>query len=263
MFEEQARESGETVTDSRRLPLPGWLVGSPAGDPEQATMPGPTPSARHVSVCLHGVGSEPTVYSPEDMPYWITPDQLSRVLDLVQDMPEVELSLDDGFSSDVDIVLPALVERGLRASFFIPAGRIGLPGCVTASGLLDLVDAGMGVGSHGFDHVDWRRLSPQGALREFATARTAIEDIIQAEVTEAACPFGSYDARALRGLREHGYRRVLTSDRGRASRDAWLQPRITVAAATTMKTLSRALLNPPGLASRVDARLRTTLKSLR
>ena len=218
---------------------------------------------QHVSVCLHGVGLEPTVYTSEDAPYWITPDHLERVLDLVQGRPEVELTLDDGFSSDVDIVLPALVERGLRASFYIPAGRIGLPGSVSATGLGELLDAGMTVGSHGYDHVDWRRITAHGALREFATARAILEDIIQVDVTEVACPFGAYDARTLRRLREHGYRRVLTSDRGRAAPDSWLQPRLTVTAATTIPSLSHALDHPPSLAARVDATLRTTLKSLR
>ena len=47
-------------------------------------------------------------------------------------------------------------------------------------------------------------------------------------MTEAACPFGSYDRRVLESLRGSGYRRVYTSDRGTTDAEDYLQARNTV-----------------------------------
>ena len=66
----------------------------------------------------------------------------------------IEITFDDGNASDVEVALPALRERGLAATFFVCAGRIGEPGYLDADQLRELADAGMSVGSHGWDHVD-------------------------------------------------------------------------------------------------------------
>ena len=42
-------------------------------------------------------------------------------------------------------------------------------------------------------------------------------------VTEAACPFGSYDRCVLRSLRRHGYQRAYTSDPGTTRLHDWIQ----------------------------------------
>ena len=68
------------------------------------------------------------------------------------------ITFDDGNQSDAKIALPALVKRGLRASFFICAGRIGRPGYLDRVAIRDLLDAGMEVGSHGMRHLDWRKI---------------------------------------------------------------------------------------------------------
>ena len=55
-----------------------------------------------------------------------------------------------------------------------------------------------------------------------------LEQIVERPVTEAACPFGSYDRRVLRSLRGSGYRRVYTSDRGTTGPEDFLQARNTI-----------------------------------
>src|SRR5699024_7169464 len=105
------------------------------------------------------------------------------------------------------------------------AGRLGAPGSLGPADLRDLVAAGMTVGSHGMDHVPWRRLTPAGVDRELVDARERLSEAAGAPVLDAALPLGRYDRATLGHLRRLGYRSVHTSDRRRAREGAWLQPR--------------------------------------
>ena len=75
-------------------------------------------------------------------------------------------------------------------------------------------------------------------MREETTdAKRDLEDLLGKEVTEASCPFGSYDRRVLRCLRSAGYERVYTSDRGYADAQCWLLPRNTIHGSDSLATL--------------------------
>jgi peptidoglycan/xylan/chitin deacetylase (PgdA/CDA1 family) len=140
----------------------------------------------------------------------------------------VRITFDDGNASDLEHALPALVDRGLHATFFVVAGRLGMRGFLDAAGVRTLAGAGMAIGCHGMRHRPWRTLD-DGALREeLVDARRRLEEVVRRPVTHAGCPFGSYDRRVLGHLRRYGYERVYTSDRGSAPAEAWLQPRNSV-----------------------------------
>jgi peptidoglycan/xylan/chitin deacetylase (PgdA/CDA1 family) len=154
--------------------------------------------------------------------------QFIEILDAVSDRPDVRLTFDDGNRSDVTEALPELTRRGLKAHFFICSARFGTPGFVDEDDVRALRDAGMSLGSHGMDHVRWRRLGRASVSREIVHAKHILEDVLQAPVDTAACPFGAYDRRTLSALRTAGYERVYTSDGGRASSTDWLVARNTV-----------------------------------
>ena len=154
---------------------------------------------------------------------------------------DVRLTFDDGNASDVVHALPALRDRGLTATFFVVAARVGEPGFLDADDIGRLRDAGMTIGSHGMRHRPWRRLGASELHEELVDARRMLEDIVGTRVTEAACPFGSYDRAALRTLRGAGYRRVYTSDRGSARHDDWIQARNTVGADDDASLVTRLL----------------------
>ena len=50
----------------------------------------------------------------------------------------MRLSFDDGNSSDVEIALPALRERGLPRRFFVVAGRLDRPGSLSRDDVREL-----------------------------------------------------------------------------------------------------------------------------
>lgn len=216
---------------------------------------------RHVA--FHGVGTPGPEREPGEHDYWVGTDEYLRILDECATRTDVRISFDDGNASDVEIALPALVERGLTAAFFPVAERIGTPGNVDRDGLRALVAAGMTVGTHGAAHRAWPTLAAAELAEELERAREVIGEAAGCVVDEAACPFGAYDRRVLARLKALGYRRVYTSDRRPAHEERWLQARFSVRATDTVQTLRDEVFAERGLGRRtVDAAV-GTLKAWR
>jgi peptidoglycan/xylan/chitin deacetylase (PgdA/CDA1 family) len=200
-----------------------------------------------INICFHGVGVPARELEPGEDAYWIGEAQFADILDTVGSLPSVDLSFDDGNSSDLRIALPALVSRGLVARFFVLAGRLGASGSLTAAEVRVLHDAGMVVGSHGMRHRPWGGLDDEARRVELVEARERIGEASGAPVTEAACPLGRYDRRLLADLRRLGYARVYTSDRRRARPGAWLQPRYSVRSGDDGASIRRTVTQAPSV----------------
>ena len=154
----------------------------------------------NVILCFHGIGRCDREREPGEARYWVSEYTFLKAMDEVAGAPGVRLSFDDGNRSDAEIVLPALRERRLTATFFPLAGRLGDRASVAAAERGDIRAAGMSIGSHGWSHVPWRGLERADAMREFVDARLALEVASGARITEAAFPLGRYDRGALRWL---------------------------------------------------------------
>jgi len=178
-----------------------------------------------INLTVHGVGATVRELEPGEDEVWITVEQLELVLDAVRGRSNVRITVDDSNASDVEILLPRLLSRGLTAEFFVIAGMLGAPGRLTVDGVGELLRAGMAVGSHGWAHRDWRRLDAAQAGEEYREAMIRLTDLTGRPVNRVAIPFGSYDRHVLRALRRAGVSRVFTSDGGTPEPDAWLQPR--------------------------------------
>ena len=92
---------------------------------------------------FHGIGPVGRQFDPGEEQVWVSTEQFERLLDAVAGRSDVRLSFDDGNSSDVEIALPRLVERGLTAEFFLLAGMLGERGRVDRDGVVALLEAGM------------------------------------------------------------------------------------------------------------------------
>jgi peptidoglycan/xylan/chitin deacetylase (PgdA/CDA1 family) len=205
---------------------------------------------RIINICFHGVGTPGREMEPGEAPYWVSTDEFHRILDDLTTWPSVRISFDDGNASDAELALPALVERGLSADFFVLAGRLDQAGSLSSDQVRELHKHGMRVGTHGMHHRSWRGMDATTERDELVTARERIAELA-GTVDEAACPLGRYDRTLLSALRRLGYRRVFTSDRRPARRGAWLQPRFSVRSDDTVQTVRAAALTAPPLKSRV------------
>jgi peptidoglycan/xylan/chitin deacetylase (PgdA/CDA1 family) len=201
-----------------------------------------------VNVCFHGIGEPRRELEPGEDVYWVGVEQFHRILDEVAGWPEVRISFDDANASDAEIGLLALRQRGLSADFFLVAGRLGQPGSLGTDDVRRLHHAGMGIGTHGMRHRSWRRLDPADVHEELVDARDRLAEVVGRPVDTAALPLGQYDRQVLAALRRHGYRRVFTSDRRNARRDAWLQPRYSVRRGDTPESLRAQVLAAARLA---------------
>lgn len=197
---------------------------------------------RSINLTFHGIGAPGRELDPGEQDVWVSSEQFRALLDRVVGRDDVAITFDDGNASDVEQALPALRERGLTATFFVVAGRLGTPRFLDEAGVRELAVAGMEVGCHGMRHRAWRGLDDAGLREELVEARTTLERAVGRQVTSAACPFGSYDRHVLRTLRRSGYAHVYTSDRGTARHGSFVQARNSVGPA-----------DGPGLLERINA----------
>lgn len=216
-----------------------------------------------VNICFHGIGAPGRELEPGEAPYWITTGTYEQILDAVAGDPRVRLSFDDGNASDIEIGLPALVARGLTATFYVLAGRLDQQGSLSRTAVRELTEAGMTVGSHGMEHRPWRGLDHTEAGQELTTAREMISDAAGAPIDRAALPLGRYDRTTLARLRRLGYVEVCTSDRRWSRADAWLQPRFSVRSHDTLQSVRADMLTPQPLAQRVRLSTIGTIKRWR
>ena len=219
-----------------------------------------------VGLIFHGVGMPRRGLEPGEAPYWLSEATFLSVLDQIAALPNpdrIRLSFDDGNLSDYDVALQALLERGLRADFFVLTGRLNQPGSLTEGHIRVLHEAGMGVGSHGINHLDWTRLDPTTLRHELEDSRRVLEYLLDTPVREAAIPFGAWNGRVLRTLRQAGYTKAYSSDCGPMDTTAFLRPRTSITTVTGMDNIVNILSGKMTPLSRLRRKLTMTLKQWR
>ena len=212
---------------------------------------------------FHGIGPLPATVDNSDRDVWIPRDEFKRILDVVASRDDVRITFDDGNESDVQLALPVLVERGLRAEFFLVAGRLGQPGYVGCADVASLIEARMTIGSHGMAHRSWRGLTEPVLHEELVRARDALSTLVGTRIHSAACPFGAYDRRVLGHLHRMGYTRVYSSDGGWAQSAAWLQPRNTVRSHDSASSIERLIDEHQPFSRMIARKTKVFLKRLR
>lgn len=227
---------------------------------------GTVSDGERVVLNFHGLGPPPAGVPAAQLPYWCPADRYARmVAEMARRIADhgarIEVTFDDGYRSDVEIGLPVLRAHGLAATFFLCSDRIGADGFVGPSDVAAMLDAGMGIGSHGAAHVDLRAASPVELEREASESRAVLEGVTGRPVDAFAVPFGSYDRRVLAALR--GYRRVYSSDGAPARGGMRPVPRFSVLADWDAGDVARICEARPGLAGRVRSAVRRRAKALR
>jgi peptidoglycan/xylan/chitin deacetylase (PgdA/CDA1 family) len=182
---------------------------------------------RELILTFHGLGEPPHSVPESEREVWIPLGWFEAIIDALP-RNGVALAFDDGNASDVQSALPALARRRMVACFFPLTGRIGSAGYLSANDIAELSAAGMKIGSHGLHHRNWRALTGAELQEELVMSRAVLAEVANADITDAACPFGAYDRRVLRALRAAGYTRVFTSDGGTHAVGSWLCSRTTI-----------------------------------
>jgi peptidoglycan/xylan/chitin deacetylase (PgdA/CDA1 family) len=110
------------------------------------------------------------------------------------------ITLDDGYRDNVEVALPLLEARGVRATFFLISGllgssfpsRAGHP-LMDAGDAQGLVARGHEVGAHTRTHPRLTRLDAAEARREIEGSKAELEDLLGVAVTSFAYPKGDHN----------------------------------------------------------------------
>jgi peptidoglycan/xylan/chitin deacetylase (PgdA/CDA1 family) len=116
------------------------------------------------------------------------------------------LTFDDGHVSNHSAAFPILREFGLKATFFITAGRIGTGETMNWSEIRELHAAGMEIGSHTLTHRSPSTLSDTELEYELSESRRILEDGLGAPVTSISSPTGFFNPRMCDLAQKVGYR---------------------------------------------------------
>lgn len=200
--------------------------------------------SRVINLTLHGVGTPSRDLEPGEASYWLTEEMLKAILDELLKYDNFVITLDDANQSDVKIVLPSLLARNLKAIFFITTGQLEQQGYLGRQDVRTLAAAGMEIGTHGMYHKNWRLLDDNELYAEIIDSKKILEDITSQKIQKAAFPYGSYDRRILRYLRNENFHKVYTSDRGQAKAEWWIQPRNSLRSTDNPQTLATILRQP-------------------
>jgi peptidoglycan/xylan/chitin deacetylase (PgdA/CDA1 family) len=211
-----------------------------------------------MSVCLmlHGLGSVPAHVPEQEKPYWISEATFAEVVSLARDA-EVQLTIDDGNSTDVEIAMPALLTAGIKAMFFIPSDRIGTPHYVSEHDIQTLHDAGMEIGSHGCAHVRWTEVPDEAIAADVRRSTERLAEIIGEPVRTVAVPYGACDRRVFGVLHALGITRVYTSFSGRYMPNGWIVRRNCIKSGMTPTDIRTLVTKKDTLACKALAFLRT------
>ncbi len=169
---------------------------------------------------------------------WLAKTHAGRVL----------LTFDDGHISNYCLAFPMLLERGMRADFFVNPGNVGKPGFADWAQLRQMAAAGMSIQSHGYDHRYLTHLAPDELRESLRAARIEIQDRVGTPVTLLAPPGGRMPKGLDEIARACGYSHVLGSRPGRLRRgnDKHILPRLAMTVGMSDQELAQWLAGRSG-----------------
>lgn len=128
------------------------------------------------------------------------------------------LTVDDGYASTIEVLAPLARELGIPWSVFLLVGAVGSRNDWDLHGvslperhlreeeIVALAGEGVGIGSHGMNHLDWTRLGDAALHDELVASRAWLERATGRRVDALSYPWGRVDARVAAAARAAGYR---------------------------------------------------------
>jgi peptidoglycan/xylan/chitin deacetylase (PgdA/CDA1 family) len=171
----------------------------------------------------------------------------------------VAVTVDDGWTSNIDVMLPLLRKHGVRASFFVTTSAdswiyrkfAGLDGPLSREQVALLAAEGHEIGSHSVTHPHLIELDDEAVRREFAESKRWLEAATGNPCPYLSIPGNFYDARIERIARACGYQAVFTANVGSAlgGGGVWDIPRLIIEGNFTLPEF-RANLRPMTICTR-------------
>ena len=132
------------------------------------------------------------------------------------------ITFDDGYEDNLINALPVLKKYNFTATCFIVPNLIGKTNLwdkkqfklMDRVQIKDWLDAGMSIGSHSSNHLDLTKINHDQVMREIGDSKKILEDIFAVEIKNFCYPFGRFDKNTLKYVRQNGYLKAFTTNRG-------------------------------------------------
>jgi peptidoglycan/xylan/chitin deacetylase (PgdA/CDA1 family) len=158
----------------------------------------------------------------------------------------VAFTFDDGHISNL-AAAQRLAAIGARADFFINPGHVGEPGLLDWAALRDMLQMGMSIQSHGWQHRYLDALAPRDLRESLYRSKEEIEQKLATRVTLFAPPGGRVVPGLAAMATTAGYRAVCSSRAGvwSTARGGREVPRLAVLASTSIGQYRRWAAQQP------------------
>ena len=163
----------------------------------------------------------------------------------------ISITFDDGYDSFYEFAWPILFQKKIPAMVFVPFGYIGrkagwdyaggiwLTRHLSREQIRKLSEAGVGIGSHGFSHIDLSRLSDRMLKLELERSKKGLEDLTGKDVKYISYPFGRFNKNVEGTAAENGYEGGFSLSSFRKSRFGFTIPRFAVYSTDTLYSVKK------------------------
>jgi len=143
-------------------------------------------------------------------------EQLTNSLSNKLRLPEkpVILTFDDGWKNQYIHAFPLLKKYNFTATFFIPTDSIGKRSLLNWDEIKEMDRAGMVIGSHTKKHLFLDDVGDEELKEELVESKKILESQLEHLVLDIAYPYGRYNEKVLKAVKDAGYRDARTTDPG-------------------------------------------------
>ena len=182
-------------------------------------------------LCYHGISNNLSAVKAEDSPYFITPEEFEKQIKWLKknnfkaikaeeflkkefEKNSIIISFDDGQVSNYTYAFPILKKYGMKAIFFVIAGKIGQFGYLSKGQIKKMLQQGMEIGSHTVTHSILVGKNKKKVLQELVDSKLILEKALGIKIDFVAIPRGFYNERIKRFVKIACYQAAFTSKFG-------------------------------------------------
>ncbi|MES2828166.1 MAG: polysaccharide deacetylase family protein [Bacteroidota bacterium] len=180
----------------------------------------------------------------------ILPDELYAYLNNGTPLPSkpIMFTFDDTDMDQFTIAAPTLKKYGFKAVYFIMTVSIGRKGkfvdYMTKEQIKALSDAGNIIGSHTYDHKNFKKYTGKDWEEQLDKPTKKLEEITGKKITEFAYPFGLWNAEGIPELKKRGFKMAYALATKRDEKEPLFTIRRIIASGYwSPKTLSNSIKN--------------------
>ncbi len=117
----------------------------------------------------------------------------------------IVITFDDGNTDNYLTAYPIMQQYGFTGVMYIVGKYIAAPGYMDKAEILEMVDAGWEVGSHGMSHLDLLLMDEGSQEYEIRESRRYLKEELGVPILSFAYPFGSMDPDLANAVNHAGY----------------------------------------------------------